>query len=331
MTDIERYADGAMFKAAPMKSVTPQVHLLNMTADPLGAIAAACRMYEGVPTYSLNEVTDDDRRKYWDNMQRTHLLAPLEFVDLHFFMEGVDRAYTHQLVRQRTAVYAQESMRFAVKDNMAQEAAKPPSVSSAAPSIQQFWEETLVDIQDAYNFLVANGIPAEDARGILPHCVTTRIHYKTNLRNLVDHAGNRLCTQAQFVWRMVFAGIIDQINNYRPGFSWVINPHGAMAAEEEWLFKNGWQFKHIANSNMFRPICYQQGKCPVKADYDRGCTIRGRVDAYAAAGVPSAEWFTIRMEEWLLNPRAAWVTKGEDSGTSSPGRAQGSPSSQGPE
>lgn len=318
MTEIERYADGAMFQAAPMKSVTPQVHLLTMTADPLGAIAAACRMYEGKPTYSLDDITDDDRRKYWDNMQRTHLLAPLEFVDLHFFMEGVDRAFTHQLVRQRTAVYAQESMRFAVKDNMAQEAAKPPSVTSAAPSIQEFWQETLQSIQDAYNFLVANGIPAEDARGILPHCVTTRIHYKTNLRNLVDHAGNRLCTQAQFVWRMVFAGIVDQINDYprnRPGPTSLLT---------------NWQFRHISQSNMFRPVCYQQGRCPVKADFDRGCTIRGRVDAFARAGVPSSEWGvgigrpnyhesgieTIRVEEWLLDPRAAWV-KGEASGSSS--------------
>jgi thymidylate synthase ThyX len=46
------------------------------------------------------------------------LKAPLEAIDFHFMVEGVTRAHTHQEVRQRTAVFAQESMRFAVKDKI---------------------------------------------------------------------------------------------------------------------------------------------------------------------------------------------------------------------
>lgn len=313
MSEIERYVDQAMFKAKPVRTKTPTVHLINMTMDPLGAIAAACRMYEGIPTYSLEEITDEERRKYWDNMHRTHLLAPLEFVDMHFFLEGVNRSFTHQLVRQRTAVYAQESMRFAVKDNMAEEATVPPSIVEAGTNMQQDWHTALEQIETWYNYFVGNGIPAEDARDILPHATTTRIHYKSNLRNLIQHAGNRLCTQAQFAWRMVFAGITHEISAYNP-FSDVNITDGHLRYE--------WQYKTIARSNLFRPICYQEGKCPVKADYDRGCTIRGRVDAFAARGVPSAQWgegfmpheddpddsdiAPIRTGEWLLDPRAAW-------------------------
>lgn len=542
-SDIESYADASMFRAEPMKSIVPQVHLLSMTTDPLGAIAAACRIYEGKPTYDLTEITDPERIHYWKQVQATHLRAPLEFVDMHFFIEGVDRAFTHQLVRQRTAClsgdtvvhtmrkerryslkvlfekfsaggldkthvkcmkirtcdddgqivyrrigtvtqsgvkglyevkthdgrsikatsdhlflrpdggysqlaemgvgdivvsngkkwtpeakaafsewclenrggrnpekfsgvdsghrqaqvlfghllelgcawcgeeakelahidcdpmnndsenvqpmcfvchramdrdtfpektysarivsieyageemtydlgmtgefprfvangllvhncYAQESMRFAVKDNMAAETSLPPSLKGQ-PQLAEAWEQALKEIQNAYNFLVANGIPAEDARGLLPHCTTTRIHFKTNLRNLVDHAGNRLCTQAQFVWRTVFAGIVSQIREHASSIP-----------------DNLWQFQTIANSMLFRPVCYQMGKCPFKADFDRGCTIRGRVDSFASRGVPSTEWGMgfmpheddlndddippIREEEWLLDPRAAW-------------------------
>lgn len=302
---VQKYVDESMFTAAPMTSVTPKVHLLWMTPDPLGAIAAACRMYEGKPTYDLAEITDRERIDYLRQVQATHLKAPLEFVKLHFFIEGVDRAFTHQIVRQRTAVFAQESLRFAVKENLAKETPYPPSFFDGSQSRQNdfadIWNKCVKDIENAYNTLVANGIPAEDARGLLPHAVTTRLHYCTDLRNLSDHSGNRLCTQAQFHWRTVFQQIVEKIAN------------GAPTAADHW------QFEALAESGLFAPVCYQMNKCPFKADFDRGCTIRPRVDAFADMGVPSQSWdrehFSVKLNkvigsidraEWADDPKAAW-------------------------
>ena len=104
--------------------------------------------------------------------------------------------------------------------------------------------------------LIANGVPAEEARGLLPHDTLTRLNYKTNLRNLLDHLGNRLCTQAQFEWRLVGAGIRKAIMEY--------NQHTDQA----------WQWRHIAMSGVSSP-----------------CATR-RADARSArtstAGAPSA-------------------------------------------
>ena len=116
--EVQKWADQAMFEAAPIEGGTIKVSLLWATPDPLGAVAAMCRMYEGIPTHDLYNVSHQERIKYWDQIQKTHLKAPLESIVFHFFIEGVTRAFTHQMVRQRTAVYAQESMRFAVKENM---------------------------------------------------------------------------------------------------------------------------------------------------------------------------------------------------------------------
>lgn len=327
MSEIQKFADAAMFKAAPMRQKGISVHLLWMTPDPLGAIAAACRMYEGYPTYDLGrDITDDDRRRYWEQVEKTHLKAPLEFVKLHFFIEGVDRAFTHQMVRQRTAVYAQESMRFAVKDNMVEETPLPPSLSGLKDDDPRvvIWNRTIQNIQDGYDQLVGAGVPAEDARGLLPHATTTRLNYATDLRALLDHAGNRLCTQAQFHWRVVFAGIAKAIAGHDP------HPMDYYAAPDD-----RWQFETIAN--IFRPVCYQMGKCPFKADFDRGCTIRERVDANAEIGRASSEWGqdfysdeghpdatskrpdikAIHPEEWLLDPAAAHVKVGDKYGDQS--------------
>jgi flavin-dependent thymidylate synthase len=279
--DLQRYADASMYAAAPMKATEPTVHILWMTPDPLRAIAAACRMYEGIPTYNLEDISEEERWRYAEQVQRTHLKAPLEFVKFHFFVEGVDRAFTHQLVRQRTAVYAQESLRFAVKENLSEEVSVPPSVSERSELVGQY-KEYMHGVQDFYNKLISDGVPAEDARGVLPHGVLTRLNYCTDLRNLADHAGNRLCTQAQFHWRQFFLSLVMAIGEYSP-----------VAAD-------------LLALDLFKPVCYQMGKCPFQADFDRGCTIRSRVETHARHGTPSREWHDIRTEEWMGNPKAAW-------------------------
>jgi len=279
-TDVSTYVDKAMYGAAPMASQMPKVHLVSMTPDPLGAIAAACRMYEGKPTYDLDDINDDERRQAWQQVQETHLKAPLEFVDLHFFIEGVTRAFTHQMVRQRTAVYAQESLRFAVKEEIA---ARPGPMIMQDRRKREIWEEAMQLAHERYLSLIANGVPAEEARGLLPHDTLTRLNYKTNLRNLLEHAGNRLCTQAQFEWRLVFIGIVGAIHDYAGyGTQW-----------------NKWQFEHIADSNVFKPVCFSLGHCPFNASFDRGCTIRPRVE--------DGKFDEIKPEEYMADPTAGWV------------------------
>lgn len=279
-TDITKYGDDAMFEAVPMASNRPKAHLLWATPDPLGALAAAWRMYEGKPTYDLNDITDNERRSAWDESMSTHLKAPFEFVKMHFFIEGVTRAWTHQMVRQRTAVYAQESLRFAVKSNLSDEVTLPVTIREGSDEAEA-WERAVEFVDQQYNYLIAQGVPAEDARGLLPHAVTTRMNYCTDLRALADHAGNRLCTQAQFEWRFVFSEIVQAIRTYR---------YQVEAG-------NRWQFKLIADSILFRPVCYKLGHCPFGATIDRPCKIRDRVQA--------GKFEEIDPSEWLLDPMAA--------------------------
>lgn len=311
--DIVKWADQAMFEAAPMKKdlrgkIVPQVFLLSATPDPLGAVAAACRMYEGKPTYDLADVTDDERHHYWEQSIATHLKAPWEFIDLHFFIEAVTRSFTHQMVRQRTAVFAQESLRFAVKEGLAQEVPLPPSITDNGEGPAKIWGDAVAAMEQAYTALVNAGIPAEDARGLLPHSVTTRLNYKTNFRNLVEHAGNRLCTQAQFEWRHVFLGIMRSIRGYTPPLAWNTQQRD-----------DSWQFKTLGSplAQTFAPVCYHVGHCTFKATFDRQCTIRDRVDRLAELGVPATEWGTrdrtnpeadgierIDPAEWMADPTA---------------------------
>jgi hypothetical protein len=179
-------------------------------------------------------------------------------------------------------------MRFAVKEEIA---ARPGPLIGANKNARRIWGEQMERTWQAYHSLIANGVPAEEARGLLPHDTLTRLNYKTNLRNLVDHLGNRLCTQAQFEWRLVGAQIVQAIAQYVP--------QGYHANEDGAVLMDGWQFQFLASQPLFRPVCYAQGKCPFQADFDRGCTIRERVD--------SGRWNEIEDREWLADPTAGWV------------------------
>jgi hypothetical protein len=126
-------------------------------------------------------------------------------------------------------------------------------------------------------------MPAEDARGLLPTNITTRVHYHTDLLNLTRQAGNRLCSQAQFEWKIVWNQMILAILNYGP-------------TDERW------QQKEIIR--LFKPVCYQKGSCGFHGPADRWCVIRDRVDAHATAGDPPDTWADIDPMEPLHHAAA---------------------------
>jgi flavin-dependent thymidylate synthase len=347
-----------MYKAEDIKPEDgPRVYLLWMTPDPLGAIAAACKMYKGEVVRDLATVTDAERVEYLQQITKTKLQAPFEFVKFHFLIEGVTRAFTHQMVRQRTAVYAQESMRFAVKETMP--VALPPSLAgtdlpddwrstvdagladdndwfgrySDAEKMRVIWEDTKERIEEGYNALIRHGMPAEDARGLAPTNVLTRLHYSTDLRALLDHAGNRLCTQAQFEWRLVFTRIVEAIRavDMQKDIDWAQDVVRRASGDEGFQLQSGMTTADLANgtnhvykanalADLFRPVCYATGKCEFMANFDRECKIRDRVQANHRHGIPSSQWGEFKVagdppgeedipgiqpSEWLMDPGAA--------------------------
>jgi flavin-dependent thymidylate synthase len=314
--DIQKWSDVAMYSAKPIDvNKGPEVHLLSCNNDPLGSIAAAALMYEGKSVNSLAEITDEQRRYYLEQTQKNALAAPLEFVNFAFIISGVTRGFTHQMVRQRTATYTQESTRFAVKEDVP--VGYPPSLWETKGNEpkgaerdklewqRNVWDECVDHIEQAYLHLVNSGMPAEDARGLLPTNLLTRINYNTSLRGLLEHSGLRLCTQAQFEWRLVWMKMMEAIREYGETQSYQLAFTGDKYSWEE-PRDSAWQFNEL--SKIFKPICYQKGSCQFLSDIDRHCNIRGRVQEAAAGNIPSSSWHKIIDDrEWMLDPAAARV------------------------
>lgn len=291
--EVARWADEAMWEGEPTPD-RPVVRLLSMTHNPVRIMAAASETYVGRTVRDPDDVTRAEAEHWFDENQKTRLQAPFEFVDLHFLIEGVTRAFTHQLVRQRTGVYVQESLRFAVKTREAYSVALPPSLQALPDDHPWYiqWAKAVNFTANTYWALVDSGMPAEDARSLLPTNITTRIHYKTNLRNLAEHAGLRLCSQAQHEWKAVWAEFIRAIRNY-----W---KH--MDASAAYKNANKWQYELIAG--LFKPICYATGKCEFMGAADRYCSIRERVEAHHVKGERPETWDDINPAEPLIEGAA---------------------------
>lgn len=323
---VVRMADVAQYAREPMPDAARrgiQVTLIDAPVDPLGTMAVIGGIYQGEVRRSKSDVTDEQRRQMLADMQATVLNGPLECIQFTFLVEGVDRAITHQMVRSRFSFFAQESLRFAVAEDWAQEVPLPPSLAGLpddSPAVG-VWLRALNQAEDNYAALIGAGMPAEEARGLLPHAITTRLYWAVSLRTLLMEAGKRTCTQAQFPWRVLFGGVAKALRergrNYAAPSYDISTPGVSMTRTD------GWQYKAFAD--LLRPVCYQQGSCGFMAQFDRGCTIRERVDANEKAGRPSSEWHlpasinsgpgtysgipAIDPREWAADPAAARVVE----------------------
>ena len=120
----------------------------------------------------------------------------LEHASFTFFISGVSRALSHQLVRHRIGVsYSQQSQRYcAFEDGF--NYVIPPSISKDPELLAKF-RELMTQINDTYQYFLGKEIPAEDARMVLPNACTTNLTVTMNLRALMHFCEERMCTCAQ--------------------------------------------------------------------------------------------------------------------------------------
>ena len=182
-----------------------KVELINYTKNPVESIeTAASTCYD-------SQVTADGRIMRHCYKSGHH--AVLEFCDFTFRISGVSRVLTHQLVRHRMASYAQRSQRYCVEDGF--EFVTPTSVSKNAEANERY-EKTVETIKRAYSDLLEMGVPAEDARMLLPNACCTEICVKMNLRELIHFCNERLCACAQWEIRAMAREMVRAVVEVAP-------------------------------------------------------------------------------------------------------------------
>ena len=192
-----------------------QVKLLRYTPEPEKTVAMSARLcYSPIGAAQLEEkITDEQAAKLVRKLVEMGHFSTLEHVTFTFAIEGVSRVLTHQLVRHRIASYSQQSQRYVKEHDF--ETILPLSIA-ARPAEREKFEKLMGEIRNLYTEWTEMGIPAEDARYILPNAAETKIVVTMNVRSLYNFFRLRCCTRAQWEIRALAEKMLAEVKEVAP-------------------------------------------------------------------------------------------------------------------
>lgn len=193
-----------------------QVELLYHTPNPELAVATAARLcYAPVGATELMESLSEERvHKVLSTILESGHLSTLEHASYTFAIDGVSRALTHQLVRHRLASFNQQSQRY-VKFADGLETIKPETIAEN-PEANELFDSMVDQTVEAYQRFLELGIPAEDARYILPNAAETKIVVTMNIRELLHFFNLRCCNRAQWEIRDLAWAMLEKVRPTAP-------------------------------------------------------------------------------------------------------------------
>lgn len=192
-----------------------KVELISYTDDAVNLLLFTknTRLMNDDDAYAqIADWSEEKKQEELDYMLKT-IRSSWEFIDYTFNIRDVSRGFTHQFVRTRQASYAQQSQRTVDMEGFTY---YTPDRYNNNEYAKLLYDQTMELINMRYQQLREMGIPAEDARGILPTNIHTNIVAKFNLRTLSEMAKSRLSPRAQGEYQEVFKLMVAEVVAVHP-------------------------------------------------------------------------------------------------------------------
>jgi|TARA_R100001163_G_C5049880_1_gene186783 flavin-dependent thymidylate synthase len=192
-----------------------RVKLINATSDAVNLLLFTknTRLMNDEDAYSKISAWDDEKKQSELDYMLNTIRSSWEFIDYTFDVKDVTRGFTHQFVRTRQGSYAQQSQRTVDMQGFGY---YTPDRIYKDETANVIYDDAMRMINDKYQELRNLGIPAEDARGILPTNIHTNIVAKFNLRTLSEMAKSRLSPRAQGEYQEVFKLMVKEVVAVHP-------------------------------------------------------------------------------------------------------------------
>lgn len=239
----------------------PRVTLLSWTNNPIGTIYSLWKSSrDNLSVIHPNEVDLNDPEVLEIFHKVFNSKIPVtENISFVFLLEGVSISFREQMVRHRIGVkvgdrlgvdlvpdlaestWWSQTMRVLDMSNFANErhyrtprSLEGKKMEGFQPGLtaKQLFDSHMHVAQETYRRLLAAGVPAEDAREVLPMATGHRVSWTLNLTALQHVIGKRCCWIAQSeLWHPIIKGMIDELaGKVHPYFRNLANPP---------CFKNG--------------------------------------------------------------------------------------------
>lgn len=194
-----------------------KVSLLQHTPDPERSVALAAKLcYSPASIAELEErLSQSDIAVFLEKIMSLGHQSVLEHVSFTFGVDGISRACSHQLVRHRLASYSQQSQRYVTfkDDNFP---LVVPGTIACSEKRSELFSKAVKAAAEAYKALVADGVPAEDARFVLPNASETKIIVTMNARELLHFFELRCCERAQWEIRALAIEMLRLVKPVAP-------------------------------------------------------------------------------------------------------------------
>ena len=162
--------------------MTIQVKLLDHTQDPIKSLYLAYRTaYSSLTPMQIERRIEDGRisrqkmAEFIERRLQTGHSSPLEQVWFEYGISGVSRAFSHQFVRHHVGIsFEQQSQRYVKFKDARFPFTVPQSVQRAGMADKM--EAAFGELGKLYQELLDAGVPAEDARFLLPNAANTNFN-----------------------------------------------------------------------------------------------------------------------------------------------------------
>lgn len=209
------------------------VVLIDLSTDPLTKLYGAYRTCYTPKTprevwedIGSGAVSRDKIAAFVEERLKSGHVSPLEQVVFWFGISGVSRSLSHQLVRHRIGIsfeqQSQRYVRFTGKNEERLEYVMPDSWKGAGKEAE--FEILMTEITRVYREALAAGIPAEDARFVLPNAAPTNFQIMVNFAELLHICDLRLCTRAQWEIRHLVSRMRTLILRKAPELGLYLQP-----------------------------------------------------------------------------------------------------------
>ena len=171
------------------------------------------------------DVTDEEKnyKRGLDCLQSGHLRTA-EYPQVYMVLDG----YSARVIREFYTHIAggptrlQASTRYINYKDF--DCIVPPKVSKD-PLATITYLEAIENTQTALQTLEKAGVPKEDSANLLPLGMATKVVVRTNLRNLIDMAHQRLCSRAYWEFRILMNDIIEALAYYSSEWENLVKQH----------------------------------------------------------------------------------------------------------
>ncbi|MBF6567546.1 MAG: FAD-dependent thymidylate synthase [Candidatus Binataceae bacterium] len=207
-----------------------QVKLIDFAAAPLEKLYAAFRTCYSSETpietwekIKAGKISRETIREFIGERLKTGHSSPLEQVVFWFAIANVSRSLSHQFVRHRVGIsFEQQSQRY-VKFKQDRLAFVMPESWKRA-GLDEDFAGLLDRTSELYARALKAGIPAEDARFVLPNAAPTNFHVMVNFAEMLHICDVRLCVRAQWEIRRMVAMMRAEMKRAIPEIAVFLQP-----------------------------------------------------------------------------------------------------------